>query len=162
MALLLLLLLVLLLVLVLVLILIKSPSHLAIPDHHISDTRPLIWRTRPPVSPDILNTPPHFAIHAPSCGISGSSYILSCPFVCIFAKDRLDYPISSETGHLSWRFRFMIYRKLPWRFRFIIYQNHARFRSIIYLNHALSFGDSGAAYILNTPPHSAIPLQHAS
>ena len=34
--------------------------------------------------------------------------------------------------------------------------------SVIFLKHAKSFVDCGSSYILNTPPHVAIPLHHVS
>ena len=33
-----------------------------------------------------------------------------------------------------------------------------RFPFITYLEHAPSFGDNGSSYMLNTPPHLAIPI----
>ena len=45
----------------------------------------------------------------------------------------------SETRPLTWRLRFMIYRK-----------------------HAACFGDYGSSYSLSTPPHVAILLHHIS
>ena len=77
-----------------------STRHLAMPVHHTSQTRPLIWRFRFII----------YLKHTLSFGDSGSSYILNMPLI--------------------WRFRFSIYilstpHDLAIRFRFIKYLKHA-------------------------------------
>ena len=65
------------------------------------DPRAYIWNTPPHLAIPVqlfLNTPSQLAIHAPSCGDSGSPYILSCPVIYILAKDNLEFPTISSAG----------------------------------------------------------------
>ena len=103
-----------------------------------------------------------YLTHAPSFGDSVVSYILNMPLI--------------------WRFRFRLITYLQhappiWRCLFFIYLQQVGDRFNMYLEwapsfgvsgsacifkHASSFGDSGSSYILNMPPHFAIPIRPRS
>ena len=135
-----------------------GPIVLAIPVHHISQTRARMCRFR-------------LIIH-PSFGVSGSSYILNTSFHLaipihhIYLKHALSYGDSGLSYILN-RFRahssYILNKPPHLKIRICISYTHCliwRFRLIIYLKHAPSSGDSGSSYILDTPPHLAIPVHH--
>ena len=106
------------------------------PLHHISYTRPLIWRFRCII---YLEHAPHLAIPIPTHHISST-----CPI---------------------WRCLFSIYLQQVGD-RFNMYLERAPSfgvsGSACIFKHASSFRDSGSSYILNMPPHFAIPIRPRS
>ena len=132
----------------------EHPPRLAIPVHHISHTRPLIWRFHlviplhhiPSTCPLILRF--RFIIylnHTPPCGDAGPSHSIK-----LFWNGT---PQGIVLCQGSRKGTVLFSRKLWGACDRDAGSQHIRLT-------APSFGESGASYILNMPSHLAIPLHH--
>ena len=108
----------------------NSPAHLAVPVHHVSKMRPLLWR-----SSYMLDTPPRSRFR--------SSYIVSTPPPVAISANHISMGAHHvlQTSPFLWRLRLITRRPLIWRFRSSdVSQTRPlirRFRFIIYPKHAL-------------------------
>ena len=144
----------------------NTPAHLAMLLHHLSETRPLVWRVRYikhahlnlqfVVNQTILNTPvpPHLTMPVRACILN------TTPHLAISVQDIKHGP-SLATGDSGSTYILNTPFHLAMEIQYI-YIYILNTPPHLAMQHAPSLGDSGSTYILNTPPHLAIPVHHIS